>query len=278
MLTALAMAAALGGAPAQPPAALKFSNVRTTVGELGPTREATKILPGDILFFAYDIEGLTIDALGLANYSMMMEVTNAAGTRVLPPPTEKLEPRELLNEFIPLRGNKVPARAFVNAGLDMPPGAYTAKLTVTDLKTKATGTFTVKFEVLKRDFGIVAVWASHDPKGELSAPTTGQVGQLIYLQFNIASFERDPKTKQPDVKLEFQIYDDKGATTLPTPREHIQDAKSADPVPDRVDAFAKQFPLFMSRPGKFVVEIKATDRVSKKTFTYKLPVTVNPAN
>ena len=49
MLTALAMAAALGGAPAQPPAELKFTNVRTTVGELGPTREVTKILPGDIL-------------------------------------------------------------------------------------------------------------------------------------------------------------------------------------------------------------------------------------
>ena len=276
MLTALALAATLGGAPAQPPAELKFTNVRTTVGELGPTREVTKILPGDILFFAYEIEGLNIDALGSANYSMMMEVLNAEGKRVLPPLTEKLEPREHRDEFVPLRGNKIPASAFVNAGLDMAPGAYACKLTIADLKTKATGTFTVKFEVAKKDFGIVAVWPSYDLKGELSAPTTGQVGQTIFLQFSVASFERDPKTKQPDVKLEFQIYDEKGAPTLPTAREHIQDAKSAQ-VKEDAGAFALQFPLFMNRPGKFVVEMKATDRVSKKTSTYKVPVVVNPA-
>ena len=43
-------------------------------------------------------------------------------------------------------------------------------------------------------------------------------------------------------------------------------------------AFALQFPLFMNRPGKFVVQITATDRVSKKSSVYKLPVTVVPAN
>ncbi|MBN9121473.1 MAG: hypothetical protein J0I06_20375 [Planctomycetes bacterium] len=276
MLTALAMAAVLGGAPAQP-ADLKLTNVRTTVGELGPTREVSKLLPGDILFIAYDVEGLTIDPLGLAQYSMMMEVSNAAGTRVLPPATEKAEPREL-SEFVPLRGNKVPARAYVTAGLDMPAGNYTCKVTVTDLKTKATASLNMKFEVAKKDFGIVAVYTSHDSRGELSAPTTGQVGQTIYIQFSIASFERDPKTKQPDVELEFQIFDAAGAATLPTPRKHIQDAKSAQQVKETDGAFALQFPLFMNRPGKFTVEMKATDRVSKKTFTYKLPVTVNPAN
>ena len=41
------------------------------------------------------------------------------------------------------------------------------------------------------------MYTSHDQRGELSAPTTGQVGQTVYIQFSIASFERDPKTKQP---------------------------------------------------------------------------------
>lgn len=276
MLTALAMAAILGSAPAQP-ADLKLTNVRTTVGELGPTRQVTKLLPGDILFIAFEVEGLTIDPLGLAQYSMMMEVTNSTGGRVLPPPGDKLEPREL-SEFVPLRGNKIPARAYVTAGLDMAAGEYTCKVTVADLKTKASAALTMKFEVAKKDFGIVAVYTSHDSRGELSAPTTGQVGQTLYIQFSIASFDPDPKTKQPDVELEFQIYDDKNAPTLPTPRKHIQDSKSAQQVKEGDGAFALQFPLFMNRPGKFTVEMKATDRVSKKTFTYKLPVTINPAN
>lgn len=283
MLTALAMAAVLGGAPAQP-GDLKLTNVRTTVGELGPTRPPGALLPGDVLFIAFDVEGLTIGADGGAQYSMLMEVTNSSGVRILPDP--KLEPNPKpseLREFVPLRGNKMPARAFITVGLDQPAGTYDCKLTISDLKSKATATLNQKFEVAKKEFGIVAVHTSYDARGELSAPNTGQVGQTVYVQFSIASFERDPKTKQPDVKMEFQIYDDKGTPTLGAapkyePLVHIQDAKSAQQVKEGDGAFALQFPLFMNRPGKFTVEMKATDQVSKKTFTYKLPVTVNPAN
>lgn len=276
---ALALLTALAPQPvAQPAGGLKLTNVRTTVGELGPPREVSKVLPGDVLFIAYDIEGITIDGEGVARYTMAMEVVNAAGARILPPPSEpKVEPREL-TEFVPLRGNKMPARAFVTVGLDQPAGAYTCKLSVTDTKTKATDSLTLKFEVAKKEFGVVAVYTTHDQRGELSAPTSGQVGQTIYAQFSIASFDRDPKTKQPDVEVVCQLLDDKGAPLLTTPRKHIQDAKAPQPVKDADGAFALQFPVFMNRPGKFTVEITATDRVSKKVSTYKLPVTVTPAN
>lgn len=277
MMATIAMAV-LAGIPAQPAGELKLTNVRTTVGELGPTRAPGKLLPGDLLFIAYDIEGITIDGEGIVRYTMSMEVLNEAGARFLPPPNEpKVEPRELA-EFLPLRGNKMPARAFVVLGLDHPAGTYTCKLTVTDTKTKATGSLSLKFEVAKKDFGVVAVRTSYDERCALSAPTTGQVGQLIYVHFSIASFERDPKTKQPNVEIVCQILDDKNAPLLATPRKHIQDALAPQPVKDTDGAFALQFPVYMSRPGKFTVEITATDRVSKKVSTYKLPVTVNPAN
>jgi len=276
MLTTIALAL-LAGTPAQP-GDLKLSNVRMTVGELGPPREGTKLLPGDVLFIAYDIDAITIDGEGIAKYTMAMEVADGAGKLIF-----KQDPRDL-SDFVPLRGNKMPARAYITVGLDQPPGTYTCKIVVTDPKTKATGNLNVKFEVAKKDFGVVAVYTSHDPKGEISAPTAGQVGQTLYIQFSIASFERDAKLKQPDVEIEFQVYDDKGTPLLvdaankPAPRKHIQDAKSANVVKETDGAFALQFPLFMSRPGKFSVEIKATDRVSKKTSTYKLPVTISAAN
>lgn len=276
MFTALAMAAVLGGTPAQP-AALKITNVRTTTGELGPVRDVSKLIPGDSMYIAFDVEGITIDAEGVAQYSMKMEVTNSAGTRILPPPGEKSEP-QTLSEFIPLRGNKIPARVFVTAGLDQPAGTYTCKVVVADLKTKASGTFEKKFEVAKKEFALVEVGAWHDPKREVPAPTTGVVGQTIYIWFGTVTFERDPKTKQPDVEFEFQIYDDKGAGTLPAPRKHIQDAKSVNQVKENDAAFMLNFPLYMNRPGKFTVEVKATDRVSKKTSSFKLPVVVHPEN
>ena len=269
MLTTIALAL-LAGTPAQP-GELKLTNVRLTVGELGPPREGNKLLPGDILFIAYDIDGITIDDEGIAKYTMGIELVNPAGKTVL-------EQKREIVEDIPLRGNRLPARAYVFVGLEDAPGTYSCKLAVTDPKTKLSATLNVKFEVLKKDFGIVAVHTSYDPNNERPAPTSGQVGEKIYLHFAVTGFERDPKTKQPDVEMLVQFLDEKGAPILKAPRKHIQDAQSALPVLATDGVFTIQFPLYLNRPGKFVVEIKATDRVSKKTFTYKLPVTALPAN
>ena len=63
-----------------------------------------------------------------------MEVTDAAGKSIF-----KQDPREL-NDFVPLRGNSIPARAFVTIGLDQDPGNYVCKVTVEDPKTKAKDT------------------------------------------------------------------------------------------------------------------------------------------
>lgn len=277
MMTAIALAALLGGTPAQPAGNLKLNNVRLTMGEFGPPREGAKLLPGDVLFIAYDIEGLTIDGEGTARYTMSMEVINPNGKPLL-----QQAPREAV-EFVPLRGNRMPARAYVTVGLDEAPGEYNCKLTVTDPKTKATDSLNVKFEVLKKDFGVVAVNTSHDAAGELSAPSVGQVGQLLYVHFSVAAFGRDQQTKNENVEVEFQFYDDKGtpllvdASNKPTPRKHVQDEKSALPVKKTDEVFRLQFPLFLNRPGKFNVEIKATDKITKKTSVFKLPITINEA-
>ena len=98
-----ALAAALTSAPAQG-GDLKLTNVRMTIGELGPKRTNAKFLPGDILFVGYDITGLSIEPDGLAKYKMSMEVSDTAGKSIF-----KQDPREL-NDFIPLRGNVIPAR------------------------------------------------------------------------------------------------------------------------------------------------------------------------
>ena len=267
MWSPLALAAALSLTPAQP-AGLQMTNVRMTIGELGPARPNSDVLPGDILFVGFDIEGLAIDAAGQVKYTMAMEVTDVAGK-----PIFKQDPREL-NDFVPLRGNKLPARAFVLVGIDQEAGNYTCKVTVTDPATKATNNLQVKFKVLKRDFGIVQVYTSADEPGRIPAPTSGMVGQSIFTQFSVVSFARDPKTKQPNVELEYNILDEKGQPILAQPRKHVVDTGiEADKA-----AFYWGWALFMSRPGKFTIVLTARDKVANKETKYTLPVTVMPAN
>ena len=271
MWSSLVLAAAVSLTPAQPAGGLQLNNARMTYGELGPTRKDTRLIPGDILFIAYDIDGITIGNDGIANYTMAMEVADAAGKTIF-----KEAPRDQA-ELIPLRGAKIPARAFIAIGLDQDPGTYTCKLTVTDKETKVSNSLSMKFEVLKPEFAIVAVRTAYDPRGDYNSPSGGVVGQPIFILFAIATFQRDPKTKQPHVEITYEFLDDKGQPTLPGPKKDVQDALSPGLVGEKDGAFRKDFLLFLNRPGKFTVRITATDKIGNKKSTFELPVTVLPA-
>jgi hypothetical protein len=273
MFLSLALAA-LTTAPAQA-GDLKLTNVRMTIGELGGTRSSNKFLPGDIAFIGYDINGLTIAPDGTTSYKMAMEVQDGTGK-----PIFKQDPRDL-KDFVPLRGNTIPARAFITIGLDQDPGNYTCNITVEDPKTKAKGSLSVKFEVLKRDFGVVAVYTTYDERGLLPGPTTGVVGQTMFIQFTVASFQRDPKSKikQPNIEVELQILDERGTPILTKPSTHVQDDTSPQKVDEKAGMVAMQpFAMFLSRAGKFTFRITATDKVANKKATYELAMTVLPPN
>jgi hypothetical protein len=265
MLTAI-VAAALSLAPAQG-GELKLSNVRFTVGEMGPPRSEARFLPGDIVYIGYDIVGLTIDTDGTARYRMAMEISDAAGKVYF-----KENPRDL-TDFVPLRGQVIPARAFVTVGLDQPPGQYQCKVTVTDTTTKATATFTARFEVLKPAFGIVAVHPTLDPQRQIPAPTQAFVGQTLFINFSVVGFERDGKTRQPNTLNEYQVLDEKGQPILAKAISQVVD-RGLDPS---VPIYTLQFPLFLNRPGRFTARITVTDKLSGKSARVELPVTVLPA-
>jgi hypothetical protein len=271
MLYSLALAI-LATAPTQG-GDLKLTNVRMTIGELGPTRSTSRFLPGDVVFIGYDITGLNVAPDGKVKYRMAMEVADGTGK-----PIFKQDARDL-EDFVPLRGNVIPARAFITIGLDQDPGSYTCKITVSDPQTKGKeDSLAVKFEVGKRDFGIVQVYPAFDELGRINAPATAVVGQTLFIQYSIASFQRDAKTRQPNVLLEVQIVDEKGSPILEKPSTVIQDDKAVLLVDEKEGAFAMRYPLFVNRPGKFTVKITATDRVANKKSTFDLPVTVLPAN
>ena len=268
MLTPLILAAALAltqtPAPAGAPAAggLTLSNVRTTHGELGGPRPLTPLLPGDVMFLGFDIEGITTDAEGRVQYAMSMELLDDKGaSKYKTDPVNK-------NDFVPLGGNRIPGRAYTTVGLDQTPGNYLLKVTVTDLANKASKTVEQKFTVAPKEFGIVAVYTSVDERGQIPMPTTGMVGQPLFIQLGIVGFGRGAD-KKPSVEVEMVPLDEKGNPTIGKP--------SVLPINGGVDekdaGVTIRYLLPLTRAGKFTVRLKATDKVTNKTHTFTLPVT-----
>ena len=261
------LVAALAFAPSQPPASgITLTNVRNTHGELGGTRPDNKFLPGDVVFVAFDIEGLTVGPKGDVKYTMAMEVTDKNKKPIFKP-----EPATR-NDYVPLGGNKLPGRAFVTCGMDLEPGECTLKLVVTDDGSKQAFTLTRTFEVLKKEFGIAAVFASQDEAGRIPAATTSVVGSMIFVRYGVVSFTRDPNTKQPNVVVEITTLDEKNVPTVKEPI--VREYKSG--VPEDQLGFPDGVALPFTRAGKFTMRIKATDKVANKSYTFDLPVAAVP--
>ncbi len=257
--TTLAVAATLGAAPGE----LTLSNVRLTHGVLGPVRTSTKVLPGDRVFVSFDIQGIQVDDSGKVQYSTALEVTNASGKSMY-----KQDPRNL-ETTASLGGDRVPGFALLEVGSSQPPGQYTLKVTVADRAGGGKATLTRQLEVLVKDFGIVQVATTADADGLLPVPAPGAGGGL-WLHFGAAGFTRDKSTKQPKVTVSVRVLGPDGSPTLAnSPTNSINKDVPADAfvLPIRLS-------LLLNRPGKFTVEVKATDAVAGKEDTLTFPLTV----
>src|SRR5262249_34189696 len=147
MLGTLVLATAMSLAP-NDAGQLKLANERVCYGYLGPTREDTKFLPGDIFFVAFDIDGLSVGDDGSVLYSMGMEVLNSKGG-----PEYKRDPVPLASNNT-LGGKSMPAFMAAEIGTDTSPGKYTLKVTVNDRRANTTAELSREFEVLPAGFGL----------------------------------------------------------------------------------------------------------------------------
>jgi hypothetical protein len=262
MWTTIALALTLGVTPGEG-GNLRLSNIRPTNGLLGSERADSRLLPGDIFFVTFDIDGLKVDKSGSMFYSMSMEVRDSSNKSVY-----KSEPQDL-DMPAPLGGNSVPGFAHVDLGRDMQPGDYTLKVTVTDRATRETKFFEKKFEVLRPTFGMVQLKIAYDKDGAVPAPHIGVAGQSLWVNFNAVNFERGGNPMNPDIKLEMVVLDEKGKPTLNGPI-----GGSITELPREFSYAPTQFWLPLNRAGKFTVKLKATDMISKKTAELSFPITV----
>src|SRR5262249_9580852 len=133
-----------------------------------------------------------------------------------------------------------------------------------------TQAFTEKVQVLPTAFGIVQLKITGDPEG---AVPTGQVGvgDSLWVSFAAVKFDHDPATQQPHVQFEMSILDENNKSTVAKPQTGV--------INQDVAASAKllggQFLVSANRPGKFVVELKAADKVTGKSAVTSFSLTVH---
>ena len=262
MVTALTLLAALS-LPADEPGGLRLTNVRPTLCVQGPPRATDKVLPGDSYIVSFDIEGITIDDAGKARYSVGIEVADAGGKVQF-----KQEPKEQEVQAS-LGGDRLAAYAQINAGLDSKPGDYNLIVTVTDLASKKTATLTRPAQLLAKDFGMVRVTTSSDPDGRYPVSVPGS-GDWLFLHFSVVGFSRNGTGKQPDVSVAMRVLDEGGKPTTAKPVT----VKVDKDVPEGALGVPMRLLLSLNRPGKFTVELTATDRLGNKTATLSFPLTV----
>jgi hypothetical protein len=263
MLSTLALLAGLV-APAQA-AGLSLTDVRLTLGICGPPRASAKVLPGDNLIVSFDIAGISADDAGKVRYSIGTELTDSQGKVLF-----RQVPREQ-DTIAALGGGTLPAFAQVDVGLQQPAGDYKLKVTVTDLATSKSQSFTKEFTVLEKTFGLVRVSASLDPDGQYPA-TQPVAGQTVWVHLAVVDFKRDKEGGQPNVTVEVSVLDDKGN---PTTKKPITGTINKG-VEAKTPVLPIQFPLSLNRPGKFTLQLKVADKVSGKTLEHSAPLIVRP--
>jgi hypothetical protein len=265
MWAALALTTVLS-VPAQTGGDLAVKNIRSTHGVHGPTRKDDKLLPGDVLVVAFDIENLKVKDDGGLFWAMGIELsrkeTDGSSKRLL-----KKEPQDM-ETVNTLGGTTLPGFASVLIGVDSPPGEYTLTVTVKDLGVRPVKTVTVekKFTVLPVKFGFVQVKLT-TAVGEPSA-SVGVRGQDMLLHCALVGFVTDVRTKLTNVTFEMVVLDADGKPTL---------AKSFKGIIAKEVTTLMQFqpiPLQLNRAGKFTVVLRATDNLAKKSAEQKLDLTV----
>jgi hypothetical protein len=262
MWTTIAMLTAIGLAPNEA-GALKLDDVRSSHGVLGPTRASEDYVPGDSLTLNFDIDGITIDKKGKVLYSIAYKVTSLPDNT----PVVSQEAQQLETDTI-FGGKRIQAFVHLDIGTEQAPGNYAIKVTVTDRASNASQELTHKFTVVKPAFALVRFTTSSDREGNFPVPALGE-GQTIWINFGIVGFGRDKTNKQPSVKGELDVLEN-GKSLLDKPLSKVLDKD----VPEKNLAIPLQFPLSLTRAGKFTLVFTATDQLTNKTTKLSIPLTV----
>ena len=106
----------------------------------------------------------------------------------------------------------------------------------------------------------------------------GVAGQSMFVHFAVIDFARSKeKGDQPDITIEMVVYDKDKKPTLVSPTKKAIPDEADGKVDPKIVGVPMRFLVPLNREGDFLIELKATDNVSKKVSQVYLPLRVFPA-
>jgi hypothetical protein len=244
---------------------LEIADPHTTYGYLGAKRpKGVGALPGETVYFTFDIKNLKLDKHGRATYSIGVEVFDEKGELAY-----EQKPRNAIAQNY-FGGNSLPCSTQMDIPHNAKPGIYSWRTTVKDRADGRTVTIEGKGHIRPLDFGLIQVGTYADPEAKVPISPIGVVGRNLYLSFSTIGFQRDSKTKQPNIKTSLRILDEAGKPTFAEP---LDGQVNAD-VPEELTIIPMQFGMTMNRPGRYTIELTAQDALSGKNDRVSIPVRI----
>lgn len=251
-------------APAAPADALRIDQMRPTLGLLGPALPADHaFVPGDVVTVTFDVSGLKLDSEGRCRFTTAVQVEDSQGKVCYVDTTESPTVGCLQNV------NRLRQAVQVTLGLDQAPGKYKMILTVTDSQSKAKTSGTFQFTVTQPAFSLVRTQMYADPTSRQPSACVGVVGQTLSISTVAVGFQFASGNKEGHLSIEMELQGEGGKRLTAKP---IQ-AEFAN-IPTGTNYLPLRFDVPLQQAGKYLLVIRATDRVTSKTTTLTLPIRV----
>jgi hypothetical protein len=215
--------------------------------------------PHDEVWVRYLVTGATVDRRGQLNAEITVEVTNPEGQVV--DRQVKTTDGEL-----PFGGDSFLDCVHLTLPDQYDPGEYTLRVTVKDRFSSEVASFQRTLSFQTGELVLVPPQFFYDSEGHLPAPYGGLVGQILHFRLKASGFERAQGTMNPELNI--RVLDAAGQVLLSRPITVSKPLENRDLV-KQVSHLDFSGSLVLHRAGDFLLVFTLTERVTKKTATFK---------
>jgi hypothetical protein len=245
-------------------AELRIDKVEASHGRFGPVRKSLDFYPYDEVVFRFTVAGARVDDDGKVDAELSWTLHDDKG-------------KEAFSRKLPLKGplalgsESFPAYVSVLVPEPAVSGEYALKVRLKDNLGGGETSFERKLNLKATEFAIIAPRFFHDSSATVPAPAAGVVGQHLFFRFWTIGFDRSQG--KLDNEMTVQVLDKAGKELLPKPLRLVAENNDAKVVKE-LPALDFGGSLMLNQPGEFTVRMTVTDRISKKTDTFEVPLEV----